>query len=135
MSLKPFHRKCSKGKQRQQGSMLISVLFMILVLGGLMAAMSTLSNQSSQQLVYEVQALKARLAAESILEQQVLASLDEINSDKVNDKEINGCNASIKSLKPEAPRTQVNIIATGQCSTGQLAVIRNIEVEVIANEN
>lgn len=115
--------------------MLLSVLFIMVILGLLMAAVATLSNQSSQQLVYEVQSLKARLAAESILEKQVLASLNEINSDEVDNEEINGCKASIKSLKPEVPSTQVNIIATGECKAAQLTVVRNIEVEVIGNEN
>ncbi|MFD1006661.1 hypothetical protein [Oceanisphaera ostreae] len=133
MSLKPFRQPWS----RQKGSMLISVLFMIVVLGGLMAAMSTLSSQSSQQLVYEVKALKARLIAESVLEQQIYASLGDIEADEVYseaDKYVEkGCSAYIHPL--ESPLTsqvkQINIIATGECSSGQLTVIRNIEVEVI----
>ncbi|MGO1246814.1 MAG: hypothetical protein ACTH2P_00495 [Oceanisphaera sp.] len=124
--------KQSQLAHKQSGSMLISVLFMIVVLGGLMAAMSTLSNQSSQQLVYEVQALKARLVAESVLEQQMYASLADINAAKVhevtNTFQDAGCTAYIQTL--EKVLTQVNIIATGTCSTGQLTVIRNIEVEV-----
>lgn len=129
--------KYSLNKRQQQGSMLISVLFIIVVLGGLMAAMSTLSSQSSQQLVYEVQALKARLIAESVLEQQVYASLNNVNAVAVHTEgskySANGCSAYIRPLAPQT--NQVNIIATGECSTGQLTVIRNIEVEVIGNEN
>ena len=129
-------------KRHQKGSMLISVLFMIVVLGGLMAAISTLSNQSSQQLVYEVQALKARLVAESGLEQQMYASLANIGADAVYKESTPytddlGCGAYIRPLSPQLiplPK-RVNIVATGQCSTGQLTVVRNREVEVINNEN
>ena len=128
MSLKPFRQQWS----RQTGSMLISVLFMIVVLGGLMAAMSTLTSQSSQQLVYEVQALKARLDAESALEKQIFILLGDINELVVTQSSINGCEPVISTLNPPTiPRKQVNITATGKCNTGQLTVIRNIEVEVI----
>ena len=127
-------------KRRQQGSMLISVLFIMIILAGLMAAMSTLSNQSSQQLVYEAQALKARLAAEAVLEQQIKAQLDKLIGaldievhDKNNPLQLDKCTAYIVDLHRKF--TQVNIIATGECSTGQLTVTRNIEVEVIDNEN
>lgn len=128
-------------KRRQQGSMLISVLFIMIILAGLMAAMSTLSNQSSQQLVYEAQALKARLAAEAVLEQQIYAQLKDIDAEAVYKKnnalQLDDCEAYVADLKPftGTQRTQVNIIATGECSTGQLTVTRNIEVEVIDNEN
>ena len=121
------------GDPKQSGSMLLSVLFIILLLAGLMAGLATLSNQSSQQLVYEVQALKARLAAESILEKQIFVSLANIDAPKVAVETIKGCAVEIKNIKKddETPTKQVNIIATGKCSTGQLTVIRNIEVEVI----
>ena len=122
--------------QRQQGSMLISVLFIMVILAALMAAIATLTNQSSQQLVYEVQALKARLDAESALEKQIFILLGDINAPAVTQSSVNGCNAVVSTLNPPAtPRKQVNIIASGECSTGQLTVIRNIEVEVIDNEN
>lgn len=121
---------------RQQGSMLLSVLFIMVVLGALMAAIATLTSQSSQQLVYEVQALKARLDAESALEKQIFILLDNINAPAVTQSSVNGCEAVISTLNPAViPRKQVNIIATGECSTGQLTVIRNIEVEVLGNEN
>ena len=117
--------------------MLVSVLFIMIILAGLMAAMSTLSNQSSQQLVYEVQALKARLAAESVLEQQIYVLLKDIEAEAVykknNAQQVDGCEAYIANLESSIgiQRKQVNIIATGECSTGQLTVTRNIEVEVI----
>ncbi|MBU3824817.1 MAG: hypothetical protein H9917_08325 [Candidatus Oceanisphaera merdipullorum] len=112
--------------------MLISVLFIMVVLAALMAAIATLTSQSSQQLVYEVQALKARLDAESTLEKQIFVLLDDINEPAVTQSSINGCEAVTSTLSPAAtPRKQVNIITTGKCNTGQLTVIRNIEVEVI----
>ncbi|WP_417614484.1 hypothetical protein [Oceanisphaera sp.] len=118
---------------KQVGSMLLSVIFIIVILAGLMAGLATLSNQSSQQLVYEVQALKARLAAESALEQQVFILLNDIAAPAVNSPEIGGCDTQIKVTLPTTENgvTQVNVIATGACSTSQLTVIRNIEVEVI----
>ncbi|WP_319784263.1 hypothetical protein [Oceanisphaera sp. IT1-181] len=122
---------------RQRGSMLISVIFIILVMGALMAGLATLSNQSSQQLVYEVQAFKARLAAESILEKQIFVSLANISAPKVavegTPAVINGCDAYIKSIDTdgETLTKQINISATAKCESDQLTVIRNIEVEVI----
>lgn len=133
MNLKLCHMTFRHRLQRQTGSMLISVLFMIVVLGGLMAAMSTLTSQSSQQLVYEVQALKARLDAESALEKQIFILLDDINKPKVTQPSVNGCETVMNTLNPDTtPRKQVNIIAAGKCSSGQLTVIRNIEVEVVS---
>ncbi|WP_346350554.1 hypothetical protein N2M06_08595 [Oceanimonas sp. AH20CE76] len=120
----------------QAGSMLVSIIFIIVILSGLMAAMVTLSGQSSRQLVYEVQALKARLAAESVLEQQIYAVLDKDNFDaaKVVDKDsplsVNGCDAYIHSITP-AGTSQRQIISTGSCTGSGLTVVRNIEVEVI----
>ena len=118
----------------QAGSMLVSIIFIIVILSGLMAAMVTLSGQSSRQLVYEVQALKARLAAESVLEQQIHAVLDNFNADKVVDKDsplsVNGCDAYIHSITP-AGALQRQIISTGSCTGSGLTVVRNIEVEVI----
>ena len=124
-------------RSSQRGSMLLSVLFIILVLAGLMAGLATLSSQSSQQLVYEAHALKARLAAEAVLEQKVFVLLDDIDASGAIETTIGGCKAEAvtKKSSPEAMVdtgvTQVNVIATGTCTTGQLTVIRNIEVEVI----
>ncbi|MFP2769486.1 type IV pilus modification PilV family protein [Oceanisphaera sp. KMM 10153] len=119
----------------QRGSMLLSVLFIILVLAALMAGLATLSSQSSQQLVYEVQALKARLAAESVLEKQVFALLNSIDADVVSEEDdMNGCSAYIVDPLNRAEAAgikQVNVTAVGNCDSGQLTVIRNIEVEVI----
>lgn len=144
MNRKTLSSNYALGKYRQRGSMLISVLFIMVVLAGLMAAMSTVSSQSSQQLVYEVQALKARLAAESILEKQIFVSLNEITTSSftptqvtIESEKINGCDTKIHPLEliTVDEVNKLNIIASGECRTGQLTVIRNIEVEVIDNEN
>lgn len=124
-------------RPKQRGSMLLSVLFIILILAALMAGLATLSGQSSQQLVYEVQALKARLAAESVLERQVFASLGDINTTEVvavgSPITINQCQAHVDELKitSGAVPVQAKIISTGTCTGSGLTVIRNIEVEVI----
>lgn len=117
----------------QRGSMLLSVLFIILVLAGLMAGLATLSGQSSQQLVYEAQALKARLAAESVLEQKVFELLGDITASRDVTTEVAGCTGIARVLESStsAGVTQVNVIATGKCEGSGLTVIRNIEVEVI----
>lgn len=121
------------GTRRQQGSMLVSVLFIMVIMALLMTSLATLTSQSSQQFIYEVQSLKARLAAESLLEQQVFISLDDINAEQLDDIELAGCDASLTLQRSEAlviPQ-QVHITATGKCSTSSLEVLRNIEVEVI----
>ncbi|OXY83766.1 hypothetical protein B6S08_03860 [Oceanimonas doudoroffii] len=113
--------------------MLLSVLFILLILSALMAAMVTLSGQSSRQLAYETLALKARLAAESVLEQKVFVLLDKITENETITSDVAGCegNASVPNTDTVAGVTQVNVIATGTCIGGGIAVIRNIEVEVI----
>ncbi|WP_232821265.1 hypothetical protein [Oceanimonas marisflavi] len=105
----------------------------MLILSALMAAMVILSGQSSRQLVYEVQALKARLAAEAVLEQKVFALLSDIDAREAVENNVNGCdaNAIVPTSNKEAGVTQVNVIATGTCTGSGLTVIRNIEVEVI----
>lgn len=98
-----------------------------------MAGMVMLSSQSSQQLVYEVQSLKARFAAESILEKQVymllsLGAEEEIK--KAGDIKINNCQANVKIPDDDELR-QIEVIATGTCEQGAFTVTRNIAVEVI----
>lgn len=121
----------------QGGSMLLSVIFIILVMAALMAGMATLSGQGSRQLVYEVQALKARLAAEAVLERQVFDLLDDIGNPAWATKEspaiINGCTAFIAPLQAisAAGPTQVNIRSTGTCQGSGMTITRHIEVEVI----
>lgn len=119
----------------QRGSMLLSVVFIMLVLGLLMAAVVTLSNQSSQHLVYEVQALKARFAAEAVLEKQVYLQLASITADVAHDQDnplpVADCSGVVQIENEQESQGRVNILATGQCATGQLTVIRNIEVEVV----
>lgn len=123
-------------QMKQKGSMLVSVLFIVVIMAVLMVGMATLSGQSSQQFVYEVQSLKTRLVAESVLERQVFVLLNNIDADVVASKEapidIKGCDAYIeKTDSGDTIPKQVNITATGKCATGQLTVLRNIEVEVI----
>lgn len=139
--------------RQQTGSMLLSVLFIMVVLAALMAAIATLTGQSSQQLVYEVQALKTRLIAESVLEKEVYTQLETLNETKVHEdiegqrfviNGVAGCEGHIFDLQPqfsdEPPESEpttlkkINIIATGTCSSGQLTIVRNIEVEVIGND-
>ena len=119
----------------QRGSMLLSVLFIILVLAGLMAGLATLSSQSSQQLVYEVQALKARLAADAVLEQKVFVLLDDIEASGAVTTIVANCDGDARVSKTNTDTstgiTQVNVISTGKCEGSGLTVIRNIEVEVI----
>lgn len=117
---------------QQAGSMLLSVLFIMLILSALMAAMVTLSGQSSRQLVYEVQAFKARLAAEAVLERKVYDLLSFGNSAAVSTL-VAGCEGKAGGSVPtiNAGVTQVRVIATGTCTSSSLTVIRNIEVEVI----
>lgn len=127
--------------QHQTGSMLLSVLFLILLLSVFMAGMVMLSSQSSQQLVYEVQSLKARLAAESILEKQVYTLLSQDAEEeikKADDITINNCQANVKIPDDDELRQsdgdelrQIEVIATGTCEQGAFTVTRNIAVEVI----
>ena len=124
--------------QHQTGSMLLSVLFLILLLSVFMAGMVMLSSQSSQQLVYEVQSLKARLTAESILEKQVYALLSpgaEEEIKKVDDITINNCQATVEHGELRQSDgdelRQIEVIAIGTCKQGAFTVKRNIAVEVI----
>lgn len=128
--------KVKSFKVNQQGSMLISVLFILVIMGGLMAALTTVSNQSAQQLVYEVQAFKARISAEAMLEEQVFYTLGDIETSAIAKhdapREYRGCQGYIEDIKvSEHQPKQVNITATGTCRTGHMTVLRNIEVEVI----
>ncbi|WP_181256273.1 hypothetical protein [Zobellella taiwanensis] len=118
---------------QQAGSMLLSVLFIMVILSALMAAMVTLSGQSSRQLVYEVQALKARLTAESLLERKVFDLLNTITQIEPITANIAGCEGEASGSAPRetAGVTQVRVIATGTCTGSGLTVVRHIEVEVI----
>ncbi|GAA3530596.1 hypothetical protein [Zobellella aerophila] len=122
-------------RSRDGGSMLLSVIFIILVMAALMTGLARLSGQSSQQLVYEAQALNARLAAESALERKVFELLADINASAAVTTEIRGCAAEAETgprhTVDETGTIQINVVAKGSCSTGPITVIRNIEVEVI----
>ncbi|WMC12293.1 hypothetical protein PU634_08005 [Oceanimonas pelagia] len=113
--------------------MLLSVIFIMLILSGLMAATVTLSGQSSRQLVYEVQALKARLAAEAVLERKVYDLLGSFGNSAAVSTTIAGCEGKASGSVPTINDgvTQVRVIATGTCTGSGLTVVRNIGVEVI----
>lgn len=100
-----------------------------------MAGMVMLSSQSSQQLVYEVQSLKARLTAESILEKKVYTLLSQDTEEEVADITINNCQATVEhgELRQSDGNElrQIKAIATGTCEQGAFTVTRNIAVEVI----
>lgn len=115
----------------QRGSMLLSVIFIILIMAALMAGMVTLSGQSSRQLVYEAQALKARLAAEAALEQKVFELLGNIDhEDPIAPLLVSGCQGTA-GIGRVTSSTQKSVLATGECASPALTVIRHIEVEVI----
>ena len=54
--------------QRQQGFTLVAVIFLIIVLGGALALLATLSTQSSGQITQNLLQSRARLAAQAGLE-------------------------------------------------------------------
>ncbi|MBL1377209.1 hypothetical protein JKV55_07665 [Zobellella sp. CGMCC 1.18722] len=111
--------------------MLLSVIFIILVMAALMAGMATLSGQSSRQLVYEAQVLKARLVAEAALEQKVFELLGNIDhEDPIAPLLVSGCQGTAEVGQVISP-TQKSVLATGECASPALTVIRHIEVEVI----
>ncbi|MCT7656527.1 hypothetical protein MBH78_21675 [Oceanimonas sp. NS1] len=73
------------------------MLFILLILSALMAAMVTLSGQSSRQLVYETLVLKARLVAESVLEQKVFMLLDKFTENETITSNVAGCEGRPRS--------------------------------------
>lgn len=118
-----------------RGSMLISVLFMILLMSVLMSAMVTLSNQSSRNLAFETMALRARLAADSVLENAIHQQMAPAQDTPIVDIEldINGCNANagVQQSMIINNETLYYIRATGSCGSNELQVVRTLEVEVI----
>ncbi|MBR9830475.1 MAG: hypothetical protein GYB41_17895 [Oceanospirillales bacterium] len=121
-----------------RGSMLISVIFMMLLMAVLMSAMVTLTNQSSRNLAYETMALRARLAANGVLEQAIYQQMAPAQDTAIDDIEldINGCNASAGVPADVRPQNINNetlyyIRATGSCGSNELEVVRTLEVEVI----
>ncbi|WP_116473298.1 hypothetical protein [Zobellella maritima] len=118
-----------------RGSMLISVIFMILLMAVLMSAMVTLTNQSSRNLAFETMALRARLAADSVLENAIYQQMATAQDTPIADieLEINGCsaNAGVQQSMNINNETLYYIRATGNCGSNALNVVRSLEVEVI----
>lgn len=114
----------------QRGSMLLSAIFMMLLMGGLMAGVAIFTSQGNRALLYEVLVLKARMATESILEQKAFELL--ADTDAVGDVQIslNGCTA-IARVGAGSTAAQMNVLARSECSSGELTVQRNLEVEII----
>lgn len=119
-----------------RGSMLISVIFMMLLMAVLMSAMVTLTNQSSRNLAYETMALRARLAVDSVLEQAIYRQMAQDTPIAGIELDINGCSASA-GVPDAVPPQNINnetlyyIRATGRCGSNEMNVVRTLEVEVI----
>ncbi|GHA12080.1 hypothetical protein [Oceanisphaera arctica] len=118
-----------------RGSMLISVIFMMLLMAVLMSAMVSLTNRSSRNLAYETMALRARLAADSVLENAIYQQMAPAQDTSIADIEldINGCsaNAGVNKSMNINTETLYYIRATGSCGSNELNVVRTLEVEVI----
>jgi hypothetical protein len=123
---------------KQGGSMLLSVIFMIIVVGAIMAMMVTLTSQSSSNQAYEVISLRAKLAAESALEQAIYEQLGSDAPVQVPSFQLGAtgydCRGSASSQSAAVSTLQLfYIIASGACGTenNDMHVVRTVEVEVI----
>lgn len=132
---------------KQRGNTLVIAVFVIVVLGGLVAALSSLLRTTSESVVIEVLGTRSYLAAQSGLEQAMM-TVYPLNSEPVTNCSVDGqkyaftesqglqqCEASIscgtKNYTNKADETFTHLVltATGICEAGSQRASRKLAIE------
>jgi len=117
----------NKSLKKQQGSMLVVALFVIIVLGFLAYAMIQITDNSNRATVFEVYGTRALNAANSGAERALndLLGLPEITA-------FNGCELEIKCVNFNVTETgfrHFRIESTASCTAGDFDTQRSVFVE------
>ncbi|MCC2617646.1 hypothetical protein LJ739_15440 [Aestuariibacter halophilus] len=125
----------------QHGSMLVMAIFVITVLAFLGLAALQLLTTSSTNTVYEVYGLKARQAAQSVLEASMVnafpldgsvASCQEINEVFDASSGLQGCQAVSRcALQTYDNEVFLRFVSTGSCQVGEIYTQRRLMVDTV----
>lgn len=132
---------------RQRGNTLVIAVFVIVVLGGLVAALASLLRTSSESVVIEVLGARSYLAAQSGLEQGMMTvypldsspdtscGVDGTVYSFAGNKGLEQCSATIScdsedyTDESNTTYTHVVITADGMCTTGSQQASRQLQIE------
>lgn len=138
------HRKTGLPLQRQQGSMLIIALFIIIVLGFLAFAMINIGEDSNRSIVYEVNGARALNAANSgaeraladIFAPNVTGSCTTVNNNTyllpTQLPAFSGCNVTVQCDQFDVVQTgftHYRIESSANCSAGDFVTQRAVAIE------
>ncbi len=140
-----FHNQNTIGVQRCQGAMLVMAIFILIVISLLMSSMTRLFQNASQGVIYEVQGLRANLAANAGVERQLYravrqnescATLDNDLLTLANIPSLANCQIALACVVLSVPgdaqanaAVYVNLQAVADCQGGDFAVQRAIETQ------
>lgn len=141
------HKSLLPQQIKQRGSALVVALFIIIVMGLLVASMSKLVVSSSESISFEVLGTRAFFAAQSGMERSLslLYALDasvltscpatpDINFGAAGTDGLEQCNVSMScsasNSSLESGITHFYLVSTATCGTGAFTSSRTIEMEV-----
>lgn len=89
--------------RQQQGFTLVAVIFLVIVLGGALAIMATLSSQSTGQITQNLLQSRARLAAQAGLEWATQRLVTETDSNRATlcSATLQGANVQVPAYHPD----------------------------------
>ena len=141
------HNNPFKPINKQRGNTLVIAVFVIVVLGGLVAALASLLRTSSESVVIEVLGARSYLAAQSGLEQAMMevyplnnsadtnCGVDGTEYSFVGNQSLEQCSAAIRcdnenyTDKSNTIYTHLVITADGLCTAGSQRASRQLQIE------
>jgi MSHA biogenesis protein MshP len=141
------HNSPLKSINKQRGNTLVIAVFVIVVLGGLVAALASLLRASSDSAVIEVFGARSYLAAQSGLEQAMMTvyplnnspdtscSVDDTEYNFAGNQSLEQCSAKVNcdsvNYTDESNTTYTHLVVTSRatCSAGPKRTSRQLQIE------
>lgn len=141
------HNRQQRHLGKQRGNTLVIAVFVIVVLGGLVAALSSLLRTTSESVVTEVLGARSYLAAQSGLEQAMMevyplnsepvtnCSFDGTSYDFSGNQSLQQCNAAISCDSQNYTDanneifTHLVVTSTAVCEAGSQRASRQLQIE------
>ena len=141
------HNSPFKPINKQRGNTLVIAVFVIVVLGGLVAALASLLRTSSESVVIEVLGARSYLAAQSGLEQAMMevyplgsapdtsCSVDATEYTFAGNQSLEQCSADVSCSSTEytdesnTTYTHIVITSSALCDAGEQRASRELQIE------
>ncbi|KPD24245.1 hypothetical protein [Idiomarina zobellii] len=141
------HNSPLNSMYRQRGNTLVIAVFVIVVLGGLVAALASLLRSSSESVVIEVLGARSYLAAQSGLEQAMMTVYPLYNAPDTScgvdgteytfagNQSLKQCRAKIScdsaTVTDDSNTTYIHMVRTSsaECEAGEQRASRELQIE------